>query len=190
VGVPAAEFEPAYWAVRDAYDRGCDDLDYWRAVGQRVGVGVGSATSDALTELDILGWSQTEQATLDLLDALAADGSRMALLSNAPVSFARFAERQDWTRHFSQLVFSGDLRVARERQVCARNSGADPRSRSCGGRAPANTQWLLAEPLDIVLALDGAVGGCAEEQHSTDDREPEQALDHESEHGERQPDDD
>jgi putative hydrolase of the HAD superfamily len=113
MGVPVAEFEPGYWAARDAYDRGCDDLDYWRAVGQRVGVGVDRATSDALTELDILGWSQTEQATLNLLDALSADGSRMALLSNAPVSFARHAERQDWTRHFSQLVFSGDLRVAK-----------------------------------------------------------------------------
>lgn len=113
LGVPASEFEPAYWAARSAYDRGCTDLDYWRAVGQRVGVGVDRATSDDLTELDILGWSRTEQSTLELLDTLSAAGSRMALLSNAPVSFARFAERQEWTRHFRELVFSGDLRMAK-----------------------------------------------------------------------------
>ncbi|SFA75949.1 putative hydrolase of the HAD superfamily [Amycolatopsis marina] len=113
IGVPASEFEPAYWAARNAYDRGCTDLDYWRAVGQRVGVGVDRATSNDLTELDILGWSRTEQSTLDLLDTLSEAGSRMALLSNAPVSFARFAERQEWTRHFRELVFSGDLRMAK-----------------------------------------------------------------------------
>jgi putative hydrolase of the HAD superfamily len=113
LGVPISEFEPAYWAARNAYDRGCADLDYWRAVGQRVGVAVDRATSDELTELDILGWSRTEQSTLDLLDTLSDAGSRMALLSNAPVSFARFAERQDWTRQFRQLVFSGDLRMAK-----------------------------------------------------------------------------
>ncbi|WP_116046189.1 HAD family hydrolase [Amycolatopsis palatopharyngis] len=113
LGVPASEFEPAYWAARSAYDRGCTDLDYWRAVGQRVGVGIDRATSDELTELDILGWSRTEQPALELLETLSETGARMALLSNAPVSFARFAERQDWTRHFRELVFSGDLRLAK-----------------------------------------------------------------------------
>ncbi|GAB3485505.1 HAD family hydrolase [Amycolatopsis cihanbeyliensis] len=111
--VPRADFEPAYWARRDAYDRGCSDLEYWRAIGDALGVRVDEATSAELTEIDIAGWSPTEDATLELLDSLSAKGVRLALLSNAPASFARFAERQPWARHFRDLLFSGDVGIAK-----------------------------------------------------------------------------
>ncbi|SFP76861.1 putative hydrolase of the HAD superfamily [Amycolatopsis arida] len=113
LGAPLPDVERAYWARRNAYDRGMDDLVYWRAIGDAVGVTVDPATAAELTELDVAGWSHTDPDTLDLLDELAGAGRRLALLSNAPVSFARFAERQDWARHFRELVFSADVGLAK-----------------------------------------------------------------------------
>ncbi|RBM12966.1 HAD family hydrolase [Prauserella sp. PE36] len=113
MGVPLAEFEAAYWAGRDAYDRGASDLEFWRTVGDATGVDVNEPLSAELTELDIAGWAQVSPATLELLQSLAEAGTALALLSNAPVSFARFAERQPWTRHFRELLFSGDVGLAK-----------------------------------------------------------------------------
>jgi len=113
MGVGRDEFEPAYWAKRDRYDRGCTDLEYWRSVGAELGVEVDEDTSAALTEIDIRGWLHTDGDTVELLAELAGAGARLALLSNAPSSFGRVAERQPWTGHFEHLVFSGDLRIAK-----------------------------------------------------------------------------
>jgi putative hydrolase of the HAD superfamily len=109
VGVPAEAFEPGYWSERDAYDRGLSDLDYWRAVCAHVGVEVDTRLSEDLTRLDIEGWLPTDDETVKLLGRLAGDRARLALLSNAPSSFGRVAERQPWAEHFTHLVFSGDL---------------------------------------------------------------------------------
>src|SRR4051794_16989460 len=84
-----------------------------RGVGQSLGVEVGESTADALTAIDIEGWSHVEPASVDLLGALAGAGVPLALLSNAPSSFARFAERQAWARHFQVRVFSGDVGLAK-----------------------------------------------------------------------------
>ncbi|WP_199429333.1 HAD family hydrolase [Qaidamihabitans albus] len=113
LGVPVTDFEPAYWAYRDFYDRGAADIDYWRAIGEVVGTTVDESTSDDLTALDIAGWSRIEPSSMALLAGLAEAGSPLALLSNAPRSFARFAERQPWTRHFRHLLFSGDVGIAK-----------------------------------------------------------------------------
>jgi putative hydrolase of the HAD superfamily len=113
LGVDQAELEPQYWAHRDRYDRGASDGEYWRGVGQSLGVEVGESTADALTAIDIEGWSHVEPASVDLLGALAGAGVPLALLSNAPSSFARFAERQAWARHFQVRVFSGDVGLAK-----------------------------------------------------------------------------
>ena len=113
LGAPLAEFEPHYWRLRDAYDRGCPDLEYWGGIGDALGVPVDESTSDRLTEIDIRGWSDVREASLELLARLSEAGVPLALLSNAPFSFARFAERQDWMRHFRVRVFSGDVGVAK-----------------------------------------------------------------------------
>ena len=109
VGVPLADFEPGYWSERRAYDAGLDDLPYWTAVCAHVGVEVDDRLSKELTELDINGWLHTDPAAVELIGRLAGMGARLALLSNAPSSFGRVAERQPWTRHFEHTVFSGDL---------------------------------------------------------------------------------
>ncbi len=113
LGVTQAEFEPAYWAHRDAYDRGCSDETYWKAVADSAGAELDADAVHDLTRVDIEGWSCLQDASARLLDELTANGVRLALLSNAPSSFARFAERQPWAQHFRVRVFSADVGCAK-----------------------------------------------------------------------------
>ncbi|MFJ6670715.1 HAD family hydrolase [Actinosynnema sp. NPDC091369] len=147
LGVPVEDFSRGYWALREPYDTGQADRDYWRAVGAAVDVPVDEELARRLTEVDVRGWLRPEPAVVELLAELASAGVPLALLSNAPVSFARTAEREPWTRHFQHLVFSGDLGVAKP----------DPRIFA------ALAERIGAEPADCVffddrqVNVDGAI---------------------------------
>jgi len=109
LGADAIAFENAYWAYRHDYDGGMTDLAYWRAVGALVDTDVDEPTAARLTKIDTTGWLTADRSTVELLEELRAAGARLALLSNAPASFARAAEGQPWTRLFDHLLFSGDI---------------------------------------------------------------------------------
>jgi putative hydrolase of the HAD superfamily len=109
MGVGTEVFEAQYWALRDPYDRGLSDFDYWKSIADALGVPLDQSTSDRLTSMDIDGWLNTDPATVEMLASLDEAGAALALLSNAPTSFARVAERQNWAKHFRATVFSGDL---------------------------------------------------------------------------------
>lgn len=131
LGVSPVDLLPAYWAERDRYDRGCGDLPYWRAVGERLGVPVDDDLAGELARADIAGWLHADPGTLALLVELSTADVPLALLSNASSSFGRAAERQPWAGLFQHLVFSGDLGIAKPdpeiwRQLLAR-LGARPR---------------------------------------------------------------
>ncbi|GAA1269092.1 HAD family phosphatase [Saccharothrix xinjiangensis] len=130
LGAPLADFERGYWATRDDYDRGQPELEYWRAVGAAVGVEVDEELARRLTDVDVRGWLLPDPGSVELVEELAAAGVPLALLSNAPVPFARVAEREPWTRHFQHLVFSGDLGVVKPDPrifaALAERLGADP----------------------------------------------------------------
>lgn len=113
MGVAVADFEPQYWELRDPYDRGCLDLEYWGGIGAALGISVDKSLSDELTAIDIESWLDVEPSTIELLETLAEAGVALALLSNAPVSMGRVVERQAWATHFRTLVFSGDLGFAK-----------------------------------------------------------------------------
>ncbi|MFC4005504.1 HAD family hydrolase [Prauserella oleivorans] len=151
LGVSASAFEPAYWAHRDAYDRGAGDLAYWQAVGDTVDVDVDEPLARELTDLDVHGWSEVDPDAVALLESLAEAGARLALLSNAPVSFARHAERQPWTRHFRQLLFSGDVRMAKPDaaifQLLCERLGARPQDCLFFDDRPVNVEGARAAGL-------------------------------------------
>ncbi|ANZ37308.1 HAD family hydrolase [Lentzea guizhouensis] len=110
LGVSVASFEAVYWD-RDAYDRGGSDADYWGRIGARLGVPV---DVEAMTALDNAGWlTDPVPETVALIEELGGLGVPLALLSNAPVTFARLAEKEPWAAHFRHLVFSGDLGYAK-----------------------------------------------------------------------------
>lgn len=113
LGVSVASFEEAYWD-RDAYDRGGSDASYWELIGSRLGLSFSDAEVRELTALDNAGWlTDPVPETVALIEDLAALGVPLALLSNAPVTFARLAEKEPWAKHFRHLIFSGDLGLAK-----------------------------------------------------------------------------
>jgi putative hydrolase of the HAD superfamily len=113
LGADLTAFETAYWAYRLPYDRGWSDLEYWQAVAAEAGGAVDEPTSARLTEIDMAGWLHTDPSTVELLAEIRAAGLGLALLSNAPASFARTVRGEAWTGQFEHLLFSGDLGVAK-----------------------------------------------------------------------------
>ncbi len=109
LGAPLAEFERAYWQARLPWDAGCSDLEYWKSVGDVLGLPVDEAKSEELTAIDVAGWGHLEPSSKELLEALSEAGAALALLSNAPAAFGRWVRAQDWARHFRVTLFSGDL---------------------------------------------------------------------------------
>ncbi len=113
LGVTPEVFETAYWD-RDAYDRGGSDAEYWARIAAALGVTVDDALVRELTAMDNAGWlDDPVLETVALIEDLAALDVPLALLSNAPSTFARLAEEMPWARHFRHLVFSGDLGYAK-----------------------------------------------------------------------------
>ncbi|MEU3646623.1 HAD-IA family hydrolase [Lentzea sp. NPDC034063] len=113
LGVTLEAFETAYWD-RDAYDRGGSDADYWARIGSSLGLTLDDALVRELTAMDNAGWLDDPVVeTVALIEDLAALGVPLALLSNAPSTFGRLAEKVPWAKHFRHLVFSGDLGCAK-----------------------------------------------------------------------------
>jgi putative hydrolase of the HAD superfamily len=113
LGADPQRFATAYWGERRAYDYGLSDLEYWRAVSSPLGLMVDETTAADLTEADIRGWLDLDQAAVALVEELHGSGTGLALLSNAPSSFGRVVEQQPWARLFRHLMFSGDLGTAK-----------------------------------------------------------------------------
>jgi putative hydrolase of the HAD superfamily len=113
LGVSLDAFEAAYWD-RDAYDRGGSDSAYWSLIGSSLGLSLDDAVVQEMTAMDNAGWLDDPVAeTVALIEDLASLGLPLALLSNAPVTFARLAEKVPWAKHFRHLIFSGDLGYAK-----------------------------------------------------------------------------
>jgi putative hydrolase of the HAD superfamily len=112
-GAPAAEFEAGYWRFRDEFDRGMAELDYWQAVGAAAGIEIGPAEAEALSAVDLELWNSLDPRSVELVADLAADGRRLALLSNAPVSHGAAFRNREWAAPFRHFVISGDLGIAK-----------------------------------------------------------------------------
>jgi putative hydrolase of the HAD superfamily len=113
LGAEPGDFTKAYWADREAYDRGLAPLPYWAAIGAQLGVEVTEELADWLTHTDVRGWLDLEPSTVELIGDLRAKGVSLALLSNAPAAFGRAVELEPWSANFEHLVFSADLGIAK-----------------------------------------------------------------------------
>jgi len=109
----AAAFEDGYWRYRDKYDRGMAELDYWQAVGAEAGVEIGPAEAGTLSAADVELWNTLDPQSVELVAELAADGRRLALLSNAPVTHGVAFRTREWAAPFEHFVISGELGIAK-----------------------------------------------------------------------------
>ncbi|WP_433802639.1 HAD-IA family hydrolase [Actinomycetospora sp. CA-084318] len=107
LGVSTPALEEVYYGPREAFDLGGSDLDYWRAVGERLGVAVTPGDARELTAIDATKWADLSSESAAFLAALA--GQRTAVLSNAPAHLARTVRDADWSRGFETLVFSAEV---------------------------------------------------------------------------------
>ena len=109
MGVAEAEFAPAYWKHRRAYDEGGPGSAYWRAIGRDIGVEVSDDLVARLIEVDSHAWTTLHPDSLPLLLDVKATGCGLALLSNIPVELAARVRTRSWSEVFDLLVFSCDV---------------------------------------------------------------------------------
>lgn len=101
-------FTDAYWAIRDEYDLGATDHQFWVPVFQRAGVEADDAliASSATKEAELA--SSIAREPHQLLLELAEAGVPLGILSNAPHRMAEQVREREWAAVFAHLVFSSD----------------------------------------------------------------------------------
>ena len=109
MGVAEAEFAPAYWKHRRAYDEGGPGSAYWRAIGRDIGVEVSDDLVTRLIEVDSHAWTTLHPDSVPLLLDIKATGCGLALLSNIPIELAARVRTRSWSEVFDLLFFSCDL---------------------------------------------------------------------------------
>ncbi|MDQ0895477.1 HAD family hydrolase [Agromyces ramosus] len=113
-GVAAEPFWTAYWAHRDGLDRGTTSIaDYWRAVGHDTGVEFAAIDVHELWAIDHRSWLSVDPGTLGVLHALAAGGTRLALLSNAGADFVGWLRHGSFAPLFERVFVSGELQLVK-----------------------------------------------------------------------------
>ncbi len=111
-GVAAEPFWAAYWAHRDGLDGGTTSIaDYWQAVARDTGAEWGPVDVHELWAIDHRGWLSVDPATLAVLHALAAGGTRLALLSNAGADFSGWLRHGSFGPLFERVFVSAELQL-------------------------------------------------------------------------------
>lgn len=109
-GVAPEPFWTAYWAHRDGLDRGTTSIaEYWNAVARDTGAEFSALDVHELWAIDHRAWLSVDPGTLRVLHALAAGGTRLALLSNAGPDFAGWLRYGSFAPLFDRVFISGEL---------------------------------------------------------------------------------
>ena len=145
LGVDVEAVLAPYWRHRDAYDLGGPPGEFWGALRRdlaEAGLGVADVPDDELDHVDASRWAQLADGSAELLADLERAGTVTAVLSNAPASLARTVRAADWSRAFSELVFSCDLgRMKPEAEIyeeLERRTGRAPQELVFFDYRPAN----------------------------------------------------
>jgi putative hydrolase of the HAD superfamily len=83
--LPIDVFERCYWADRGPYDKGLLTAeDYWGDIGRKAGHSFTAAQIRDLIDADIDSWTHFDSVMYRFVESLAAQGKRVAVLSNMP----------------------------------------------------------------------------------------------------------
>jgi putative hydrolase of the HAD superfamily len=109
-GVEADAFWPAYWRHRDALDHGTISVpEYWAKLAADLGVEFGASQVHRLWAVDFRSWISVEPGSIDILHALSAGGTRLALLSNAGFDFGDAFRYSPMGALFEKVFVSAEL---------------------------------------------------------------------------------
>ena len=104
------EFWTAYWEYRQGLDRGTTSIaEYWQAVAADLGVEWNVIDVHELWAIDHRSWLSVDPGTLGVLHALAAGGTRLALLSNAGADYSGWLRHGSFAPLFDRVFVSAEL---------------------------------------------------------------------------------
>ena len=114
-GLPAAQFDPLYWADRHAFDEGkLTGETYWRGILHQAGLTLPPSAVAELIHWDARMWMTLNPPILEWQGALKARGFLTAILSNIGDTTQQAMEREiKWLSRFDVLVWSYRLRLAK-----------------------------------------------------------------------------
>lgn len=104
------EFWTTYWEHRHGLDRGTTSIaEYWQAVAADLGVEWNVIDVHELWAIDHRSWLSVDPGTLGVLHALAAGGTRLALLSNAGADYSGWLRHGSFAPLFDRVFVSAEL---------------------------------------------------------------------------------
>ena len=107
-------FWASYWEHRLGLDQGTTSIaEYWQAVATDLGADWSPIDVHELWALDHRGWLSVDPGTLGVLHALAAGGTRLALLSNAGADFSGWLRHGSFAPLFERVFVSGELHLVK-----------------------------------------------------------------------------
>lgn len=135
-----------YWEHRDAYDLGGTPDEFWGRIGEALERQLDADQVAQLDRIDTDGWAGITAEASALLDQLAAQGTPLGVLSNAPGSLAAAVRQARWSKRFETLVFSSDLGLMKPDPEIYRAAG------DLLGRAPQDIVFFDDRPVNVEAA--------------------------------------
>ncbi len=109
-GLPDDQFWQLYDRYRDDLDQGVTlPREYWNLIARDAGVEWSAAKLQQLWAADIRSWISVEPGTVELLAALHAGGTRVALLSNAGFDFSDPFRHSPMAEFFEAMFVSAEM---------------------------------------------------------------------------------
>ena len=109
-GLPDEQFWQLYDRYREDLDQGVTlPGEYWKLIARDAGVEWSPAMLQQLWAADIRSWISVEPGTVELLAALHAGGTRIALLSNAGFDFSDPFRHSPMAEFFEAMFVSAEL---------------------------------------------------------------------------------